>query len=176
MSRVFRNLLVLILFALPLGVLAQSANYTSQFNVYNYSQQNVDATTVTANPGDILMYEVLMEGSAPVSDEPVTVQMNDAQDLVTIIDGTELTVENGNAVFQTVTDGNSNWNRTFRFQVRVVQSPSRDTITMFHNGIQRDVKINLETPQTGPDMPSLAIAIALILLFSIIMFFSRRKA
>ena len=178
MKKHFISFVLLLALLFPVVTLAQSDSYTAEFKVYNASKGNVDATAMPANLGDVLMYQITMQGHSSVSSEPVRVDMSKAGD-VTVVDFGEGRRQGDIILLPTVSDENSNWQRTFSFQTRIPADMEQDATSMSYNGMVRTVQIDRNmaetTPSTGP-ASSIAVGIGVVLLLIGTIVISRRRS
>lgn len=116
--------------------------YNSTFTVRNVSQNNVDATNRAVKPGDILMYQVQLEGTAPVNNEVIRTRTGALEGTMTLVDSTDGRLEGSYIYFPNVTDDKNNWKRTFAYYMRVEREPVKPVVTMSFGA--QDVTVNIE--------------------------------
>jgi hypothetical protein len=124
--------------------------YTSTFTVRNISQNNINATTTVVQPGDILMYQVQLSGSQPVTNEVIRVRTGQLAGTMTLVDSTDGRAEGSYMYFPTVTDAKSRWERTFAFYVRIESVPRQSSITMNFNAKTLTVNLSEVSVMNNP--------------------------
>jgi hypothetical protein len=130
------------------------STYNSNFTVRNVSQNNIDASSKSVNPGDILMYQIQLTGTAPVTNEVIRVRTGALDGTMTLVDSTDGRAEGSYIYFPTVSDAKSSWTRTFAFYMRIEREPVKSSVTMSFGAKNTTINIDGSSVSVTPSTPN----------------------
>lgn len=97
----------------------QMAEYDVNFTVSNISKDNGDATTTGAHMGDILLYELELQGKTAGMVEDIAINLSAMIDMVTIENAQNGAQMGDRVVYPDVSEGIDNWTRKYGLYVKV---------------------------------------------------------